>query len=173
MLCNNKGKKANDKYLSFLFCLSKTKDESYLITPGISAMVFTPIFSSWYKPFSDNTVIALDNTAQEDIPWHSSFFFNWSWLLTFKNQRLHIKPSFFWKIIRAGISGCVFLPATICLLWVAAAPIGKALLSLYHLYLSHEAPPLIHVTCLALKDIWCLWLLNWQLILMEKYRRRD
>lgn len=55
VLCNNKKGESNDKYLSFLFCLYKTKalfrDESYLITPGISPTVFTPIFRSSVQTF--------------------------------------------------------------------------------------------------------------------------
>lgn len=80
MLYNNKGKKANDKYLSFPFCLSKTKalfsDESYLITPGNPATVFTPVLRvAANLSLTTLTDVALDNTAQEDIHWHCTFFF--------------------------------------------------------------------------------------------------
>lgn len=55
VLCNNKEKKANDKHLSFPFCLSKTKalfgDESYLITPGTSVLVVTSHVQELKQPF--------------------------------------------------------------------------------------------------------------------------
>lgn len=83
VLYNNKGKKANDKYLSFPFCLFKTKalfsDESYLITPGNAATVFTPILRVATNLSLTTLLLLWTIQPKKTFTGTASFFFFFFW----------------------------------------------------------------------------------------------